>query len=559
MPGRTKTQLSRRGFLKFLGLAWAGSALAACQINPGQAIAPAQTPLLIASPSVAPPPAITSTVPLAPPLPEPTITLRPSDTTVVITPTFTHTATPIPPAATPTMNQGVLTEQQRQKLAEESLKYVASDEASAIAVARSLKYLPTDGHPSNMCGPLAVAQLIDAGLVSQYTDLHDFWLLDPETASDRVKLEIAFPREEFLWLHTDEPTNTFNFEVFPLAPGDFIFTYAGKSGSFQHMLTVTKVDSEGRAFTVTNLNTAKGYLIQEVMLYDPSQPGEGYFYVWTSRQNAKYGRTGFGGFDLWRRLTPVLGKTEPERLLGEKLDEIIDQGGDWHILIKQVSGKEIYERRSRYRIPVASIIKVPIAMLFFKSLELMEVQDIPSFLQKGADGRTYEQLLYAMLVESEEVATFSILDEAQRFGLGYTKTLQSWGFSRTDVLSRKSTPMEIGRLFEGLYQESFLSSEACQMILIYMSIYTPNDDLRLGQIRQYLPAGYNIYNKRGSLTENYLVVADAALIEVPTSDGPVTFVAEIFGYQGEKRVTYEKLEEAANAMAQAIGQFFLQL
>ena len=45
-----------------------------------------------------------------------------------------------------------------------------------------------------------------------------------------------------------------------------------------------------------NQNTEEGYLISELMLYDPNDPGEGFFYELTDRTNMDIGITGFGGF-----------------------------------------------------------------------------------------------------------------------------------------------------------------------------------------------------------------------------------------------------------------------
>jgi hypothetical protein len=90
-----------------------------------------------------------------------------------------------------------------------------------------------------------------------------------------------------------------------LYAGDFLYLFAGDSGSFEHMLVVSRVDESGRAFAVTNLNTTEGVVIREVMLYDPNEPGKGQFYEWTNRANDALGRTGYGGYWLWRLKAPL--------------------------------------------------------------------------------------------------------------------------------------------------------------------------------------------------------------------------------------------------------------
>jgi hypothetical protein len=70
------------------------------------------------------------------------------------------------------------------------------------------------------------------------------------------------------------------------------------------MLVVNRVDGLGRAYAVTNFGTTDGYIIDEVMLYDPTDPDAGMFRVWTEKQNALLGSTGFGGFEVWRLRSP---------------------------------------------------------------------------------------------------------------------------------------------------------------------------------------------------------------------------------------------------------------
>jgi hypothetical protein len=86
----------------------------------------------------------------------------------------------------------------------------------------------------------------------------------------------------------------------PLLPGDFVYLYAGTGGNFEHMLVVTRVDSQGRAYSVTNFNTDQGFIINEALLYDPADPNAGLFSQWTEKQFAKLGSTGYAGYEVWR-------------------------------------------------------------------------------------------------------------------------------------------------------------------------------------------------------------------------------------------------------------------
>ena len=210
----------------------------------------------------------------------------PDSTGLPVSPTASSQSTPDPEA------------EQLTKLYQTSLKYIAQTDAETWKVAASLKYAPLGGYPSNMCGPLAISILKDAGIVSRNADLHDFWLLNPE--DDAQLLLDTFPVDKFERLHTDMPINEIDYSQFPLKAGDLVYIYSGFQGDYSHVLAVTRVDADGRAFSVTNNYTEAGFVVLEYMLYDPTQPGTGIFYAWPDLANRALGLTGFGGLDIWR-------------------------------------------------------------------------------------------------------------------------------------------------------------------------------------------------------------------------------------------------------------------
>ncbi|MCP4139951.1 MAG: hypothetical protein GY755_06625 [Chloroflexi bacterium] len=212
-------------------------------------------------------------------------------TTTESSPTASATQTQISPKFTPTPVPFVW-------LGAISLQYLASNEADATIIANSLGYLPYNAHPSNMCGPLAAVILRDGSVISADTNLNDFWLLNPRTESDI--LARLFPENRFERIEIRTSLAQYDFAENPLFVGDFLYLYAGPNGNFDHMLTVTRIDEKGRAYTLTNLNTDDGYIIDEFMLYDPNATGEGLFYRWNDRDYAHLGLTGSGGFDIWR-------------------------------------------------------------------------------------------------------------------------------------------------------------------------------------------------------------------------------------------------------------------
>jgi hypothetical protein len=256
-------------------------------------------------------------------LPQPTSTFTPKPLpalTATQTPTWivAQTDSPdinLPPSATPdavqsTINNGgliftgSLSNDQQIALYKASLNYVQATVHDSIQKAIKINGVGY-GDPSNICGPLAFAIMQDAGLLNN-TGLvpYDFWLLNPLASTDEKKLERAFPANRFLHTRFTNPLNRINWRIFPLQPGDFLFIWHGSGGNFDHMLVVTRVDSNMNTYTVTNYGTPAGFVIAETILYNPADPNVGIFHVWTQERDAILGSTGFGGFDLWRPYSP---------------------------------------------------------------------------------------------------------------------------------------------------------------------------------------------------------------------------------------------------------------
>ena len=199
------------------------------------------------------------------------------------------------------VRQPVLPATLRQQVEIAAATYLAPDQEAAQQVAARLNFTSW-AHPSNMCAPLAVAILRDAGLVQTPKGLQPYWLLDPRQHG--YLLYHLFPPERFCYQHFSQSPARMNFRDFPLQVGDFLYLYAGRWDTFEHVLVVTRVDAQGRAYAVTNLNLEPEgyYVVREVLLYDPAHPGVGMFAQWADYHYAAIGLTGSGGFDLWRPL-----------------------------------------------------------------------------------------------------------------------------------------------------------------------------------------------------------------------------------------------------------------
>jgi hypothetical protein len=262
-------------------------------------------------------PAPTSTSAIYPPTstytPTPTL-IRPTSTA---TATEIATATPTVPSPTPTFSDtlmgllqggylsqvGPLSLRDQFRVYESSLKYVRTSTEESRLIGEQING-PGYGAPSNICGPLSLAILQEAGIVRPDLDPHTFWMLNPGVRGDRSLLSKVFSPDRFENIRFQVPLNKVDWRENPLYPGDFIYIYAGWGGTFEHMLVVNRVDSDGRAYAVTNHMTSNGFIISEVLLYDPDDPNAGMFPAWTARPNAEMGSTGFAGYELWRLRSP---------------------------------------------------------------------------------------------------------------------------------------------------------------------------------------------------------------------------------------------------------------
>jgi len=247
-----------------------------------------------------------------------------------------------------------------------------------------------------------------------------------------------------------------------------------------------------------------------------------------------------------------------EILLADQIIQTLpDYGGDWNILIREDGNKVLFSLNAEQKIHVASIIKVPIAMLFFKSVEEKGIppSTYAEYLSTRGIGRTYQQLLKAMLVDSEEDATRTLRDIIRESQIDVDAALQAWGAFDTDISSRYSTPQDVAALFESLYFGTAITPEGRQIILDLLSTYTPNDDTRLGVLRASLPAGSKFYNKRGTVTEGRLIVGDAALMAWDEGGREKVHVIVALSYVGELPTTDVKLVKGIESIARLFWNF----
>ena len=298
-------------------------------------------------------------------------------------------------------------------------------------VARRINFLGNGyEHPSNMCGPLAIRILQDARLLPQEINIKSFWGWNPRVNQYGQRI---LTENDYVLSHSNAPISNTDFTNSPLYPGDLLYLYAGQEDTFEHIIAISRVDRAGKAYGVSNIlkrstHSIDRYAIEELMLYDPAEPKKGWFAKW-SDPSSPSGWTGRGGFDLWRKRVPeytdVFLENPARRELRKNLSQLVETSqAQWQIWIKEVSGPVLYMHSDTDEVHPASSIKVLIAMLFSRYME--DHNKSVAFLQSGTAGRSFDQLMRAMLVPSEEDAAGALF-HSHKPKCGHTRTTQEMG------------------------------------------------------------------------------------------------------------------------------------
>ncbi len=239
---------------------------------------------------------------------------------------------------------------------------------------------------------------------------------------------------------------------------------------------------------------------------------------------------------------------------GAKINQIIEEyGGEWHIYIENLSNRQVlYQRATKDQGQIASIVKAPIAMLFFARMEsegITGAQILLFIRENGREGLNFYQLLRAMLAHSDEGATWSLLDYLYQPGFNPSKRMSEWGFAQTNLIQRTSTVEEVAKILKFLWDGEGISPQARQILLHLMAEYTDEDLTRLGVLWQFHPEA-QIYNQRGSIADETPVVADAGV--VVCGDNTLLFV--LVGYPDAKNSNYNRIEKTLEKIVSVFGE-----
>jgi beta-lactamase class A len=225
--------------------------------------------------------------------------------------------------------------------------------------------------------------------------------------------------------------------------------------------------------------------------------------------------------------------------------------GTWGVYVKELTSGETVGLRVNEVLHPASTIKVGIAMDLLYWME--RHPEVKWTNGPQPNQRSFAQLLQAMLVKSEETATVRLaafLDAQPGYHL--VDRWQSWGVNHTTFIPRRSTPADLGRLLEILYEQEALTPESSTLILETMRIPKPSQDERIGS---GLPAEARatLAHKTGTTFENGAgVVADSGIVEA----GGKVLVIVVVGNR-TSAIDYETSMRLIGDIARAAYQAFV--
>lgn len=209
--------------------------------------------------------------------------------------------------------------------------------------------------------------------------------------------------------------------------------------------------------------------------------------------------------------TPIFTKT-PTPAVGadlKKLADFLPKNVDWYLDIYELGDDSMrLAIQENEQILVASMVKLPLAMAV---LSIMDEDGIPleQVFDEEVDERSFDDLLSAMIVQSDEEASY-MLEQYASWGSRLFQRMDEWGFTDIDFIERSCSVKTLAGALEALWNGQYLTADARDYLLGLMGVQSKDDRLHLGVLTQALP-GSHFLNKRGSF-QDPAVAGDCGLL-----------------------------------------------
>lgn len=442
--------------------------------------------------------------------------------------------------------------------------YITYSHTDTIKIAEIIK-CEKNFYPSNISGPLATSILLGWKLnkngsvcnLSSNSLNHarmegvipkEMWLGSPEL--DFYKYDLAFPKSCYETFHIKQSIKEIDFEniegLKSLLPGDFVYLYGGSNS---HFLAISKRDLDGKVYSVTNIpsEVSGEFIIRELMLWDPKNK-VGYIRNFAFGIGQDKATSGLGGVVVWRRIKKAEFIDESFAAVNfrnELINLLREQNlGDWDILLYEFGKGELFEWRKGVPYHCASTIKVPIAILALQLInEIYKDEIVKNGLEnvlkvRGFERKTFQYLLNAMLVYSEEVATEDLVDFIRNH-ISLGDGFNSLGMINTFYEPRKTTQKDLFTCWRSLLTGQYLDNKSTTYLLGCLSTYTKNDDLLMGELKNHFP-DLKQWNKRGIITKEFVTVQDSGIVEIPGNNTSRMFYIGLSGTSiSGREISYE--------------------
>ena len=422
-------------------------------------------------------------------------------------------------------------------LTQASLSYISipNSPKDADRIARFVMCMP-GASASNMCGPLAasiglgwrlnpdgsITSLADdstAGLRIEGIAPNDMWLGSPE--NDPNRYHIAFPPDEYNRYHIQKSIGNVDFNDIEgagiLRPGDFIYL---DGGSFTHYITISRMDSAGRLYCVSNVHsTKKGeFDTRELMLWDPNTR-DGFFRDWANGVGPQRARTGLKGFYLWRRekeLPPILQDYNSKEIRNTMINRFRKETAlSCNAEVFEFGKGLISEWRNRVPFYDYVGLSLPVSMIALRKIQEEHGEEIK---RKGlryvlehtyVEGVSIDRHIVSAINDQQEASIKSLI----RF-TGAQERLESIGMRETNLSSFMTTEKDMYSCWETLLCSEYIGKESARYLLDHLRLEDGGwgikskhvNGLRRSRVLslqngRYVYAGMNINLRQNNKTE----------------------------------------------------------